>query len=59
MNKIQLAEKLFRDKKKKDKREILLNNRNLEKRINKVRKNKKDYKKYNHHLQKPKMKTKL
>ena len=49
MNKTRLAEKRYRDKLKKDKKEIRINNK----------KHEEDYKKYNRQLQKTKKPTKL
>ena len=58
-NKTRLAEKRYRDKLKKDKKEIRLNNKKHKKQNKKNRKREEDYKKYNHHLQKTKKPTKL
>ena len=58
-NKSQLAEKRYRDKLKKDKKEIRLNNKKHKKQNKKIRKREKDYKNYNHQLQKTKKPTKL
>ena len=51
-NKTRLAEKRYRDKRKKDKKEIRLNNKKHKKQNKKIRKLEEDYKKYNHQLQK-------
>ena len=59
MNKTRLAEKRYRDKLKKDKKEIRLNNRKHKKQNKKIRKHEEDYKKYNRQLQKTKKTTKL
>ena len=59
MNKTRLAEKRYRDKLKKDEKEIRLNNKKHEKQNKKVRKNEENYKRYNHQLQKAKKTTKL
>ena len=59
MNKTRLAEKRYRDKPKKDKKEIRLNNKKHKKQSKKIRKHEEDYKKYNHQLQKTKRPTKL
>ena len=56
MNKTRLAEKRYRDKLKKDKKEIRLNTKKQNKRIKKIKEN---YDDYNHQLQKTKKKTKL
>ena len=53
MNKTRLAEKRYRDKLKKDKKELRLNTKTHKKQ------NKEDYKKYNRQLQKTKKSTKL
>ena len=58
-NKTRLAEKRYRDKLKKDKREIKLNNKKHEKQNKKIRKREEGYKIYNHQLQKTKKPTKL
>ena len=58
-NKTRLAEKRYRDKLKKDKKEIRLNNKKHKKQNKKIRKHEEDYKKYNHQLQKTKKPTKL
>ena len=54
MNKTRLAEKRYRDKLKKDKKEIRLNNKKHKKQNEKIRRSEEDYKKYNHQLQKTK-----
>ena len=59
MNKTKLAEKRYRDKRKKDKKEIRLNNKKHKKQNKKIRKREEDYKKYNRQLQKTKKPTKL
>ena len=59
MNKTRLAEKRYRDKRKKDKKEIRLNNKKHKKQNKKIRKHEEDYKKYNRQLQKTKKPTKL
>ena len=59
MNKTQLAENRYRDKRKKDKKEIRLNNKKHKKQNKKIRKHEEDYKKYNRLLQKTKKPTKL
>ena len=53
-NKTRLAEKRYRDKLKKDKKEIRLNNKKHKKQNKKIRKHEEDYKKYNRQLQKTK-----
>ena len=58
-NKTRLASKRYRDKLKKDKKEIRLNNKKHKKQNKKIRKHEEDYKKYNHQLQKTKKPTKL
>ena len=58
-NKTRLAEKRYRDKLKKDKKEIRLNNKKHKKQNKKIRKHEEDYKKYNRQLQKTKRPTKL
>ena len=58
-NKTRLAEKRYRDKLKKDKKEIRLNNKKHKKQNKKIRKREEDFKKYNRQLQKTKMPTKL
>ena len=58
-NKTRLAEKRYRDKLKKDKKEIRLNIKKHKKQINKRRKDEEDYKNHNHHLRKTKKSTKL
>ena len=58
-NKTRLAEKRYRDKLKKDKKEIRLNNKKHKKQNKKIRKHEEDYKKYNSQLQKTKNPTKL
>ena len=58
-NKTQLAEKRYWDKRKKDKKEIRLNNKKHKKQNKKIRKHEEDYKKYNRQLQKTKKPTKL
>ena len=58
-NKTRLAEKRYRDKLKKDKKEIRLNNKKHKKQNKKTRKHEEDYKKYNRLLQKTKKPTKL
>ena len=58
-NKTQLAEKRYRDERKKDKKEIRLNNKKQKKQNKKIRKHEEDYKKYNRQLQKTKKPTKL
>ena len=52
MKKTQLAEKRYRDKNKKDKIEIKLNNKKPKKQVEKIEKIKDACNKYNHHLQK-------
>ena len=60
MNKTRLTEKRYRDKLKKDKKEIRLNNKKHKKQNKKIRKHDvEDYKKYNRQLQKTKRPTKL
>ena len=59
MNKTRLAEKRYRDKVKKDKKEIRLNNKKHKKQNKKIRKHEEDYKKYNRQLQKTQRPTKL
>ena len=54
MNKTRLAEKRYRDKLKKDKKEIRLNNKKHKKQNKKIRKREENYKKYNRQLQKTK-----
>ena len=58
-NKTRLAEKRYRDKLKKSKKEIRLNNNQHKKQNKKIRKHEEDYKNYNHQLQKTKKLTKL
>ena len=58
-NKTRLAEKRYRDKRKKDKKEIRINNKKHKKQNKKIRKHEEDYKKYNRQLQKTKKTTKL
>ena len=58
MNKTRLAEKRYRDKLKKDEKEIRLNNKKHKKQNKKIKKREEDYKKYNHQLQKTKKPTK-
>ena len=58
-NKTRLAEKRYRDKLKKDKKKIRLNNKKHKKQNKKIRKREEDYKKYNRQLQKTKKLTKL
>ena len=60
MNKIQLAEKRYRDKLKKDKKEIRSNTKKHKKQNKKIRKSKENCNDYNHHqLQKTKKTTRL
>ena len=59
MNETRLTEKRYRDKQKKDKKEIRLNNKKHKKQNKKIRKHEEDYKKYNRQLQKTKKPTKL
>ena len=60
MNKTRLAEKRYRDKLKKDKREIRLNAKKKHKKHNKrIRKIKENYNDYNQQIQKTKRPTKL
>ena len=59
MNKTRLAEKRYRDKLKKDKKEIRLNNKKHKNQNKKIRKREEDFKKYNRQLQKTKKPTKL
>ena len=59
MNKTRLAEKRYRDKRKKDKKEIRLNNKKHKKQNKKIRKSKEDYKEYNRQLQKTKKSSKI
>ena len=59
MNKTRLAEKRYRDKLKKDKKKIRLNNKKHKKQNKKIRKREEDYKKYTRHIQKTKKLTKL
>ena len=54
MNKTRLTEKRYRDKLKKDKKEIRLNNKKHKKQNKKIRKHEEDYKKYNRQLKKQK-----
>ena len=58
-NKTRLAEKRYRDKLKKDKKEIRLNIIKHKKQNKKIRKREEDFKKYNRQLQKTKKPTKL
>ena len=58
-NKTRLAEKRYRDKLKKDKKENRLNTKKHKKQNKQIRKSKEDYKKHNHQLQKTKKTTKL
>ena len=58
-NKTRLAEKQYRDKLKKDKKEIRLNNIKHKKQNKKIRKREEDFKKYNRQLQKTKKLTKI
>ena len=58
-NKTRLAEKRYRDKLKKGKKENRLNNKKRQKQNKKIRKREEDFKKYNHQLQKTKKLTKL
>ena len=58
-NKTRLAEERYRDKRKKDEKEIRLNNKKHKKQNKKIRKHEEDYKKYNRELQKTKKPTKL
>ena len=58
-NKTRLAKKRYRDKLKKDKKEIGLNNKKHKKQIKKIRKREEDYKKHNRQLQKTKKLTNL
>ena len=58
-NKTRLAKKRYRDKLKKDKKEIRLNTKKHEKQNNKIRKIKENYNDYNQQLQKTKKTTKL
>ena len=53
-NKTQLAEKRYRDERKKDKKEVGLNNKKHKKQNKKIRKSKEDFKKYNHQFKKQK-----
>ena len=53
-NKTRLAEKRYRDKLKKDKKEIRSNTMNYKKQNKKIRKIKGNYNDYNHQLQKTK-----
>ena len=59
MNKIQLAEKRYRDKLKNRIRKIDVKTEKHEKRNKKIKKTKEDYKKYNIQLRKTKKTTKL
>ena len=59
MNKTQLAEKRYRDKVKKDRKEIRLNAKKHKKQNKRVRKIKENYDDYIHQLQKTKKSTKL
>ena len=59
MNKTRLAEKRYRDKLKKDKKEIILNNKKHKKQNKKIRKHEEDYEKYNRQLPKTNRTTKL
>ena len=59
MNKTQLAEKRYRDKQKKDRKEIRLNAEKHKKQNKRIRKIKENYDDYNHQLQKTKKPTKL
>ena len=58
-NKTRLAEKRYRDKLKKDKKEIRLNTKKHKKQNKRIRKIKENYDDYNHQLQKTKKITKL
>ena len=58
INKTRLAEKRYRDKQKKDKKEIRLNTKKT-KNTKKIEKNKENYNDYNHQLQKTKKTTKI
>ena len=57
-NKTRLAEKRYRDKLKKDKKEIRLNAKEHKKQNKKIRKTEENYGKYNHPIQKTKKSTK-
>ena len=59
LKKTRLTEKRYRDKLKKDKKEIRLNNKKHRKQNKKSRKHEENYKKYNRQLQKTKKPTKL
>ena len=59
MNKTRLAEKRYRDKLEKDKKEIRLNTKKHKTQNKKTRKHEEDYRKYNRQLQKTKKPTKL
>ena len=59
MNKTRLTEKRYRDKLKKEKKEIRLNNKKEKKQNKKIRKHEENYKKYNRQLQRTKRPTKL
>ena len=59
MNKTRLAEKRYRDKLKKDKKEFRLNIKKHEKQNERIGKIKKNYDDYNRQLQKTKKSTKL
>ena len=48
MNNTRLAEKRYRDKMRKDKKGIILNNKKLKKRNKKIRKCEEDFNKYSH-----------
>ena len=59
MNKTRLTEKRYRDKRKKDRKELRLNAKKHKKQNKIIRKNKENYDDYNHQLQKTKKPTKL
>ena len=59
MNKTRLAEKRYKDKLKKEKKEIRLNAKKHKKQNKRIRKIKENYNDYNHQLQKTKKTTKL
>ena len=58
-NKTRLAEKRYKDKLKKDKKDIRLNTKKHKKQKKQIRRSKENYKKHNHQLQKTKKTTKL